>query len=90
MTAVTLTWANGPPAGTIWAWIVHLPVDGGSSSLVHGLVENIVTWLGPGKRWGAALVAVCAAAALVVSLVGARAREPQAAAAAVGDQPSAA
>jgi hypothetical protein len=65
-------------------------VDGGSSSLVHGLVENIVTWAGPGKRWGAALVALSALAALVVALAGARAREPGAAAAAVGDQPSAA
>jgi hypothetical protein len=90
MTAVTLTWANGPPGGTIWAWIVHLPLDGGTSSLVHGLVENIVTWAGPGKRWGAALVALSALGALVVALVGARAREPRAAAAAVGDQPSAA
>jgi hypothetical protein len=90
MTAVTLTWANGPPGGTIWAWIGHLPVDGGSSSLVHGLVDNIVTWLGPGKRWGGALVALCAVAALVVALAGAWVREAEHAGAPVGDQPSAA
>ena len=72
MTGVTLTWPNGPPgAGTIWSWIVSVPVDLGSSRLVHGLVENVLARVGPGPVYGAVLVSLCAAGALAVSLLGA-------------------
>jgi hypothetical protein len=74
MTAVTLTWANGAPGGTIWSWLMHLPADGGSGRLARGLVDNILSWFGPGREGGAVVVAVAAAAALGVSLATARVR----------------
>jgi hypothetical protein len=77
MAAVTLTWANGLPHGTVWAWLLHLPADG-----ARGVVENIVGVLGPGPSWGAAIVVLAALSALVLALAGAR--RP------VGEGPSAA
>ena len=73
MTAVTLTWPSGPPAGTIWGDLVHLPIDLGSSRLARGLVENITGWFGLGKSAGALIVSAAATAALVLALAGSRA-----------------
>ncbi len=72
MTAVTLTWPSGQPAGTIWNEIVHLPLDLGSSRLVRSLVENILGRFGLGTSPSAIVVAGAAAAALAVALTTAR------------------
>jgi hypothetical protein len=73
---LTLTWGStdGVP-GTIWGALVRLPV--GATSLRHSLAASAVDWLGTTRTEGAALAALCAVAAVTISIVGAaRATEP--------------
>ena len=73
---LTLTWGStdGVP-GTIWGALVRLPV--GATSLRHSLAASAVDWLGTTRTEGAALAALCAVAAVTISIVSAaRATEP--------------
>jgi Glycosyltransferase family 87 len=67
-TAVTLVWQTDPFRQTVWGEIARIPGRLGSSWYARSLVRNALDWLGPGKGWGAALVAVSAAAAFAAAL----------------------
>ncbi len=69
MTALTLTWAASMPyPGTVWRQLLHVLGEGGSSPLARELANNVLTWAGPGRDSGAALVVGCAVAALVLGV----------------------
>ncbi len=66
MTAITLTWSSGNAmSGTVWVQLARIPADLGSSTFVRSLSATAVSSLGLGRDWGAALVGLAAAAALV-------------------------
>ncbi len=73
MTAVMLTWPSGPPAGTIWSDLVHLPVDLGSSRLARGWSRTSPVGSGSARVEARRIVSAAATAALVVALAGSRA-----------------
>ena len=69
MTALTLTWANGAPAGSIWGALEDLVRARGDSWLAQTLTSNVfdqVDWLS--RRHAAELVALAAFAAFAVAL----------------------
>jgi len=69
MTALTLTWTNGHPLnGSIWGSLESLPVDRGSSWLVHNLTPNVLNWAVSSRSLTAALVALAAVSAFALAL----------------------
>jgi hypothetical protein len=69
MTAVTLVWAsNVVLRQTVWGELVRVPFQLGSSRYVQSLAGDVLHAAGPGRAWGAALVALAALAALVVAI----------------------
>jgi hypothetical protein len=69
MTAVSLVW-NGTSElrNGVWGELARVPVERGSSRFVTSLPSNALSFVGPGKVWGALVVVVCATAAFVVAL----------------------
>ena len=54
--------------GTVLGELARVPVQLGSSRFVQHLVSTPLAWVVPGRAWGAAVVALCAIAALAVGL----------------------
>jgi hypothetical protein len=79
MTTLTLTWALSPQyRETVWGELARVPMQLGSSHLAKNLAANIVTALGPGRLYGALLVAICAAAAVITAHKSSREAHPPA------------
>jgi hypothetical protein len=71
MTTLTLTWALSPTyRQTVWGELARVPLQLGSSHLAKNLAANILTALGPGRLYGALLVAICAVAAVIAAQKG--------------------
>jgi Domain of unknown function DUF11 len=69
-TAAILTWlSNDLPSGTIWSQLARAPFDH-HSWIAKNLSANALSALGPGRDWGALLVAFCCAGALAVGVRG--------------------
>jgi hypothetical protein len=69
MTAVTLVWSsNVVLRRTVWGELVRIPSRLGSSRFAENLTEGVLLAAGPGRVWGAAVVALVALAALVVGI----------------------
>lgn len=72
-TAVTLTWSSARPyPGTVWHQILDAVTQGGGSSLVGELSNNLLTWAGSGRAVAAACVAAAAGVALLVAFLARR------------------
>ena len=71
MTAISLVW-NGTNAlrSGVWGELARVPAEGSSSRFVTSLPSNALSFVGPGKVWGALVVVLCASAAFVIALRG--------------------
>ncbi len=69
VTALTLVWSShATMRQTVWGELARVPAQLGRSRLVESLVPNVLSELGPGRVWGAALIAAAALAAFALAL----------------------
>jgi len=68
MTGLSLIWAmNTSLPRPIWGELARVPIDGSSGRFVRNLGGTALGWLGVGRIWGAAIVALAALAAFALS-----------------------